>query len=125
MTRSVLHRPDRLLGALLAMAACTAPARPALALQPVTEFLEHARTYNPQNRAARAPAVQRDAEVAVSTGSLLPRLTAQGSYTRNQYEVTTAALIPPGSLPPGLSFPNTVIQPQNQLDANVLLTVPL
>jgi outer membrane protein TolC len=122
MTRSVLHRPDRLLGALLAMAACTAPARPAFALQPVTEFLEHARTWNPQNRAARATAVQRDAEVAVSTGSLLPRLTAQGTYTRNQYEVTTAALTG-GMSAPGV--PNIVIQPQNQLDANVLLTVPL
>jgi outer membrane protein TolC len=111
MTRSVLPRPDRLLGALLAMAACTAPARPAFALQPVTEFLEHARTYNPQNRAARATAVQRDAEVGVSTGSLLPSLSAQGTYTRNQYPVAFQGF--------------GVIQPQNQLDANVTVTVPL
>jgi outer membrane protein TolC len=110
MTRPVLHRPDRLLGALLAMAACTASARQAFALQPVTEFLEHARTYNPQNRAAHATAVQRDAEVAVSTGSLLPSLSAQGTYTRNEYPV---------------AFAGIVIQPLNQLDANVTLTVPL
>jgi outer membrane protein len=111
MMRLALHRPGRPLRALLAIAACAAPARPAFALQPVTEFLEHARTWNPQNRAAHATAVQRDEEVAVSTGSLLPSLSAQGTYTRNQYEVA----------PPGFG----VIQPQNQLDANVTLTVPL
>ncbi len=124
MKRTV-PRPDRHLGVALTLAACMAPARPAFALQPVTEFIEHARTWNPQNRAAHATSAQRDAEIGVSTGGLLPNLAASGSYTRNQYEVTTAALIPAGSLPPGLSFPNTVIQPQNQLDANVVLTVPL
>ena len=67
MMRLALHRPGRPLRALLAIAACAAPARPAFALQPVTEFLEHARTWNPQNRAAHATAVQRDEEVAVST----------------------------------------------------------
>jgi outer membrane protein len=113
----------RSIGAVLALAACMIPARPALALQPVTEFLEHARTWNPQNRAAHATTAQRDAEIGVSTGALLPNLAATGSYTRNEYEVTTAALT--GMLPPGLNFPPTVIQPQNQLDANVTLTVPL
>jgi outer membrane protein TolC len=107
---------------MLAITACTVPARHAFALQPVTDFLEHARTWNPQNRAAHATAAQRDAEVAVSTGSLLPSLSAQASYTRNQHEVTTQSLstIP---LPP--NTPVIVIQPQNQLDANVTMTVPL
>jgi outer membrane protein TolC len=125
MTSPVLSRSDRLLGAALALAACTAPARTAFALQPVTEFLEHARTWNPQNRAAHATTVQRDAEVSVSTGDLLPNLSAQGSYTRNEFEVTTAALLPASPATAMLNIPNIVIQPQNQLDANVILTVPL
>jgi outer membrane protein TolC len=61
--------------------------------------------------------------MAVSTSALLPNLAATGSYTRNEFEVTTASLIPAGV--PGLNLPTTVIQPQNQLDANVTLTVPL
>jgi outer membrane protein TolC len=122
MTYPVLRRLDRL-GAALALTACTLCARPALALQPVTEFLEHARTWNPDNRAAHAVSLQRDAEIGVSTGSLLPSLSASGTYTRNEYEVTTASLIPAGI--PGLNIAPTVIQPQNQLDANVILTVPI
>jgi outer membrane protein len=97
----------------------------AFALQPVTEFLEHAKAWNPQNRAAQATTVQRDAEVAVSTGSLLPNFAATGTYTRNEYEVTTAALIPSSMMPTAGSIPNIVIQPQDQLDANLLLTVPI
>jgi outer membrane protein TolC len=103
-------------------AALVLSAGPALALQPVTEFIEHAKTWNPQNRAAQATTVERDAEVTVSTGGLLPSLTANGIYTRNQYEVNTGALIG-GVLPPGT--PNIVIQPLNQLDANITLTVPI
>jgi outer membrane protein TolC len=110
----VLRRPDRLLGALVVAAACTAPARRAFALQPVTEFIEHARTWNPQNRAAHATLAQRDAEVGVSTGDLLPNLVATGSYTHNQYEVP---------FPVGGQV--LVVQPYNQFDANVALTVPL
>jgi outer membrane protein TolC len=111
----VLRRPDRLLGALLTLVACTAPARQAFALQPVTEFIEHARTWNPQNRASHATLAQRDAEVGVSTGDLLPNLMATGTYTRNQYPVSFPV--------PGQG--NLLVQPQNQLDANVTLTVPL
>ena len=126
MTHAPLHRRQprgrTLLGAALALVAASAPARPALALQPVTEFLAHARVWNPQNRGARATTVQRDEEVAISTGALLPSLSATGTYTRNQYEVTTASLVP-GLAPAGT--PTIVIQPQNQLDANVTLTVPL
>lgn len=98
--------------------------RPAFALQPVADFISHAKTWNPQNRAAAATTAERDAEVSVSTGSLLPSLSATGTYTRNEYEVTTAALT-------GLSgagaagIPNIVIQPLNQLDANVILSVPI
>jgi outer membrane protein TolC len=111
----------------LSLAVCMLFARPTLALQPVGDFLARARTWNPQNRAARATTDQRDAEVGISTGSLLPDLAAEATYTRNQYEVTTGSLIPAGAavgaIPPNL--PPIVIQPINQLDANVILTVPL
>jgi outer membrane protein TolC len=118
-------RTRPLLATIPVVVACTLLSRPAHALQPVGDFLEHARTWNPQNRAAHATTAERAAEVGISTGNLLPNFSAAGTYTRNQYEVTTAALIPPGSLPPNITFPNTVIQPQNQLDANLTLNVPL
>jgi outer membrane protein TolC len=112
---------------MLALTVCTIAPRPVFALQPVTEFLAHARTWNPENRAAHATAAQRDAEVGISTGNLLPNISAAAMYTRNQYEVTTGSLF--GSTPPsmtgGITIPNLVIQPQNQFDGNVLLTVPL
>jgi outer membrane protein TolC len=106
--------------------ACMLWAPSALALQPVTEFLVHAKSWNPQNRAAHATTAKRDAEVGLSSGNLLPSLSAGVSYTRNQYEVTTAALLPPSAssmMSPGI--PNIVIQPADQFDGNVLLTVPL
>lgn len=113
------------MGATLAFVACALSARPALALQPVTEFLAHARTWNPQNRAAHATTAQRAAEAEITSGNLLPNFSGSAMYTRNQYEVTTAALIPAGSLPMGVTFPNTVIQPQNQVDGNLILNVPI
>ena len=115
----------RSFAAPLALAAWTLAARPALALQPVTEFLEHARTWNPQNRAAHATTSQRDAEVAISTGNLLPNFSATGTYTRNQYEVDDGRA-PRRSESARRHHPSEhVIQPQNQLDANVILNVPL
>jgi len=108
-------------GAIIVLAA-TLCARPVLALQPVSEFIAHAKVWNPQNRAAHATVSQRDAEESIATGGLLPNFSATGTYTRNEYEVTTAALA--GGLNiPGLS--NTVIQPKNQLDGNLTLNVPI
>jgi outer membrane protein TolC len=104
--------------------AVTLSARPALALQPVSEFIAHAKVWNPQNRAAHATVSQRDAEESIATGGLLPNFSATGTYTRNQYEVTTAALAGNINIP-GFHFPTTVIQPQNQLDANLTLNVPI
>src|SRR5580692_3959778 len=116
-----LRRPLR---TALAIAACAFSVHPALALQPVTEFVVHAKSWNPQNRAARATTNRRDAEVGISSGNLLPSLSAGVTYTRNQYEVTTAALLPSSAMAPS-GIPNIVIQPQDQFDGNVLLTVPL
>jgi len=125
MTSCLFPPPGLRLGTALALAAWIVSSRPALALQPVTEFLVHAKTSNPQNRAAHATTAQRDAEVGISTGNLLPNFAATGIYTRNQYEVTTAALLGGATPSMGASIPNIVIQPQDQLDANLLLTVPL
>jgi outer membrane protein len=98
---------------------------PALALQPVEVFLEHAKTWNPQNRAAHATTAQRDAELDVSTGQLLPNLSATGTYTRNQYQVDTSALVGGSAATAGFSIPNTIIQPQDQFDANFTLNIPI
>jgi outer membrane protein len=110
--------------ATFALLACVLSERRALALQPVVEFLAHARAWNPQNRAARATAVRRDAELGVSTGNLLPSFTAGATYTRNQYQVDTGTLFGGASMAGG-GIPNIVIQPQDQFDGNLLLTVPL
>jgi outer membrane protein TolC len=112
-------------GAALALAAWTLGPRPAAALQPVAEFLDHARTWNPQTRAARATTAQRDAELGISTGNLLPNLSTTGMYTRNQYEVTAGSIFPASGAPGSSSLSGFVIQPQNQLDANVIVNVPL
>lgn len=123
LPRSLRRRP---LIAAMALTACAFAAPPALALQPVTEFLVHAKTWNPQNRAAHATTAQRDAEIGISNGNLMPNFAATGVYTRNEYEVTTASLLPAGTGTTGApSIPNVVIQPQNQLDGTLILTVPL
>lgn len=108
--------------AAVTFVACAVFPRPALALQPTTEFLAHAKTWNPRNRTAHATTAQRAAEVGISTGNLLPNFAATGMYTRNQYEVTTASLTG-GVSSPGI--PTIVIQPVDQLDANLILNVPI
>jgi outer membrane protein TolC len=97
-------------GALALSASVLAP-RSALALQPVSEFIEHARTWNSKNRAAHSTIAQRDAETEISIGNLLPNFSATGMYTRNQYEVSFTGF--------------GVIQPLDQFDANVTINVPL
>ncbi len=90
------------------------------ALQPLAEFVEQAKTANPANREAAATVRQRNAEVSLSTASLLPSFDARGVFTRNQYDAVIS-LPAEGS---GASTPITV-QPLNQLDASFKLTVPL
>jgi outer membrane protein TolC len=114
----------RLLFSLTSAFAAAVPAS-AYALQPLTDFLDHAKTWNPDNRAAHATVDQREAEVSVSSGNLAPNLQFNGLYTHNQFEVNTSSLIPSGSLPAGVTIPNSTIQPYNQLDGNVTLTVPI
>ena len=96
-----MHLAARSTRRLLAFAAAASlvafPARSAHALQPLSDFLDHAKTWNPDNRAAAATVDQRDAEVGVSNGNLEPNLQFNGLYTRNQYDVTTGSLFGGGS----------------------------
>jgi outer membrane protein TolC len=88
----------------------------ASALQPLDAFVQAARRANPNNKAAGALAAQREAEAQSATGRLYPSVTATGTYTRNQYEV---AITLPGTTQ------SITIQPQNQLDGALTLTVPV
>lgn len=98
-------------------------ASPARALQPLEAFLAGAATQNPDVRVARATATQRDAEVSKSTAPLLPSFEAKGTYTRNQYDVSFPASALGGS--GGSTGQTLTIQPLNQLDATLALTVPI
>ena len=97
------------LGALL-----LATAAPASALQPLDTFVASARTQNPDVAEARALERQRDAELDVSTGRLLPSLNILGQYTRNQYEAIA-----------NFGGQQLVIQQANGLDAFVTVAVPV
>ena len=134
------RRPLLIAGLVATFAsALSVSARPAHALQPLKAFLDNAKTWNPDNRAAHATVDQRDAEVGVQSGNLEPNIQFNGMYTRNQYEVTTGTLFAGSgsSGPPCTStstsiacqlssiIPNTVITPLNQVDANAILTVPI
>lgn len=96
------------------MALCLS-ATPAHALQPLDTFLAAARQNNPDNHEAAATAQQREAQSDVARAAYLPTVTAQGQYTRNQYQARFA-------LPDGPTF---TIQPYNGLDAYFTLAVPL
>jgi outer membrane protein len=93
--------------------------RAANALQPLSVFVAGAAN-NPASREARATLEQRDAEQSTATGHLYPSLSATGTYTRNQYEVAFDLPVATGVPPQHL-----VIQPLNQLDGNIALTVPI
>ena len=114
---------------------------PAYALQPLQDFLQHAKTWNPDNRAAHAVVQQRDAEVGISSGNLEPNLTGNFLYTRNEHEVTSDSLFNIASIgsaiPSSLastaapflkalgSLPVSTLQPYNQLDGNITLQIPI
>jgi outer membrane protein TolC len=82
-------------------------AHSAHAMQPLSNFLESAKTQNFDAREADAVIAQRDAEAQTSSRKLWPTLSARGVYTRNQYEAI--ARVPNGG--------EAVISPQDQLDA--------
>ncbi len=87
----------------------------AYALQPLATFVESSKRNNPDNREAQALREQRDAQRDVATAALLPSFTAQGIYTRNQYEAAFSA--PNGQ--------RATLTPLNGLDANLTVAVPI
>jgi outer membrane protein TolC len=84
-------------------------------LQPLATFISSSHTKNPSNLEAAAAVRERDAQADALTGALLPAATAQGVYTRNQYEAAVA-------LPGG---PEIIITPRDGLDAFFTLDVPI
>src|SRR5207237_1997143 len=92
---------------------------PSLALQPVETFLAGARERNPDELEARATAAQQQAQALSALGRVLPGMSANGSYTRNQYSsaITLAQ--------PGQPAQTTTLLPRDQWDGSVTLTVPL
>src|SRR5436853_3552297 len=92
---------------------------PSLALQPVETFLAGARERNPDELEARATALQQQGQALSALGRVLPGMSANGSYTRNQYSsaITLAQ--------PGQPAQTTTLLPRDQWDGSVTLTVPL
>ena len=89
------------------------------ALQPLAEFLGSATQRNFDNLEARATAVQRLQEAGQAWARLLPSLTVQADYIRNQY--LGAAEIPTGVPGTGgvLQTRHVVITPTDQRDASL------
>jgi outer membrane protein TolC len=94
-------------------------ASPAQAIQPLSAFIEASDDANTDLQITRSTNEQRDAEADRSTGALLPSFSAQGTYTRNQFEVAFPAMAIGGGTG------TIVILPQNQWDASLTLSVPI
>jgi len=92
----------------------------AFALQPLSAFLEGAKSANLDNQASRALAQQRAEEADQAWAKLGPTLTARASYTRNQYEAVVT--LPPLGGAPGKT---ATITPYNQSDATFTVDLPL
>lgn len=88
------------------------------ALQPLSDFLRHATQSNFDNREARVTAVQRVHEASQAWARLLPSLTMQADYIRNQY--LGAANLGTGMLgPDGAPITRRVVMtPIDQRDAS-------
>lgn len=91
------------------------------AMQPLEDFWRSARLYNENNVQAQAQTQKAQAQIRVEGGQLLPRFSAQGTYTRNQYGAAfTFPALTEGSQP--VSY---TILPQNQWDGSIILTIPV
>jgi outer membrane protein TolC len=93
--------------------------RPAHALEPLARYLEAGRRTAPEAREADAVVAQRGAETKAARAALYPSVSANASYTRNQYDVVARIPVGPDR------FDEATFTPRNQLDASVTLTVPL
>lgn len=92
--------------------------RPALALQPLQQFVDASRHHAPDLLEQRANQAQAEAQADVALGRALPGLSARGTYTRNQYDAVV-------NFPANGTIQKLTLVPFNQLDAFVTLSVPL
>jgi len=90
------------------------PARPAFALQPLSEFLESGREGGFDAREQALVVEQRGWERGSALARLLPSVSARGVYQYNQYEVIAP-----------VNGNSLVISPQNQVDGFFQLDVPI
>jgi len=104
--------------ARLALLLTLAP-RASMALQPLEVFAAGAREQNPAALEARANLRERDAEADVALGRVLPGISFDGQYARNQYssEIDLGALGGPNR--------TIVLLPKNQWNGTATATVPL
>ena len=100
---------------LLLILAVLLTANRAHALQPLEDFLQAARAYHPGNRESRAELDAAQAQEIAAIGELLPSLSLNGSYARNQYETVMS---------PGTPQEIT-ITPYDQLDGRATIAMPL
>jgi outer membrane protein TolC len=99
----------------LMLVSAVASAAPAYAMQPLSSFLDSAKTKSFDAREADALLEQREGEASAGTRKLWPTLSARGVYTHNQYEAI-------------VRVPNAgeaIITPQNQVDAFFSLDLPI
>jgi outer membrane protein TolC len=92
-----------------------------MALPSLAELEAAARNHGFDNREARAVAAQREAEARQAWVALLPALSAQADYLRNQY--ISVAIIPP--FLPGMPAQTATFIPRNQWDLTATATLPL
>lgn len=93
---------------------------PALAQQPLDEFVRSARDQNLDLRAARAALSQARSQVDEARARLLPSASAIGTYTRNEREVSVTFPDPETGMPR-----ENVFTPSDQLDARFTIIAPL
>lgn len=88
------------------------------ALEPLEAFLERGERESLDVFESKLKKSQQDALYSQATWLLFPTLSASAGYTRNKQEVSF-------SLPSAMGADQIVISPKNQLDAQLVLTVPL
>jgi outer membrane protein TolC len=103
----------------VAIFALLALARPAFAIQPLEVFLSSAQKANVDAQEAQAVVLQQQANHDLAFGRVLPGISAKGTYTRNQYDVTFQTPDANGNLT------DVTITPIQQFDIFATLTVPL
>jgi outer membrane protein TolC len=89
-------------------------------LQPLDAFIKAAKQRNDSNRQASALKISDQEQLKAATGKLLPSLSAQGTYTRNQFH---ADFVIPGAA--GTPETRLTFLPTNQLDGAITINVPI